>query len=357
MKINKSDKILIFRSAFIGDFLVCLPFFDYLINDIGLLKKNIYFITINNQNFNPLKIVFEHDSVISKNSMVLDTSNLLNSIKKIKNKISDINFDKIIYLPFSQESIKSKLKKLIILKYIVGTFYKIYGLNSLKNFKKIYCSQYLSYFIQLEISYQKKNIDINNLLYFTKNEYENIKQINIDEEKKNIALYINSKLKMKIWTKENFYNIIIFLKKNYNAHIYLIGDIHDLSYNQNFIDKYKLKDIDNIAGKLSIRETFLFLDNIDLLISNDGAPVHIAAYTKCSILGLYTYKEPLGTWGPYISKRYITIRKNVLCKECYLSECKHPICLIDIKPNEIEYAISLLLEIKDKIYQHETLLL
>lgn len=355
MKINKEDKIIIFRSAFIGDFLVCLPFFDYLINDIGVSKENIYFITINNKNLNPLKFIFREESVLSLHSMVIDSYNTKSIIKSainIKILLKDINISKTIYLSFLNESLMSKIKKMILIKYIVGIKQKIYGIEFNKN--KVNYSQYLSYFDSIGVVYKKKKIELDSLLNFTNEEHLKVKNIYENNTNINIALYINSKLKMKIWPKENFLEIISYIKKKYNANIYLIGDSNDFNYNKIFINTYNINGVKNIAGQLSIRETFLFFNKIDLLVANDGAPIHMASYTNCSILGLYTYKEPIGSWAPNLSESYVIYRKNVACKECYLSECEDPICLTNIKASDIQYSIDLL--IKKIIIKQEIIL-
>lgn len=348
LKLSKDDEVIIFRSAGIGDFLVIVPFINYLINIVGISEEKIHFVIINNQNLNPLKLIFENSRPIVDNSVVLNPGNILSETKKIKIKYKEKSFTKTIYLPFMNEPYSSKIKKLIAIKLIAGLSKKIYGLNFKKQSNNI-GTQYLTYFEQLALNDFDKYIDFNitDILTFNQKEIDNINMINIDSDKKNIALYINSKLEMKIWGVYEFYKTLCYLKENYDVNIYLIGGGEDFEYNEKFINKFNITNVYNIAGKLSIRETISFFNKMDLLIANDGAPVHMAAYSSCAILGIYTYKEEVGSWEPYKSDRFITYRKNISCKHCYLEFCKEPFCLQRLKFIDISYSIDRLLTAKN----------
>ena len=47
LNLSKKDELLIFRSARIGDFMVILPFINYLINIIGIPANNRWANAIN----------------------------------------------------------------------------------------------------------------------------------------------------------------------------------------------------------------------------------------------------------------------------------------------------------------------
>ena len=109
----------------------------------------------------------------------------------------------------------------------------------------------------------------------------------------------------------------------------MIGSELDNHYNQRFLKKYELSDVTNLSGKLNLRELIIFLENSNLIVTNDGAPIHLAAITKCKILGIYSYFNELKsgsqirTWDPVISKSYITVRKNTSLEDLSFNEIKH----------------------------------
>ena len=136
---NTNKNILIVRSAFIGDYVITLPFINYLLQYEGISRKNIYTLIINNQNFNPLKLLFKPNDNLLVNSMVFDSKNIIKSYFKIKKK----KYDKIYYLPFYSESKLSLVKKFLLLKSMFGVAVNIDGLKFHSN---DFCNQYHYYF-------------------------------------------------------------------------------------------------------------------------------------------------------------------------------------------------------------------
>ncbi|MCT7500215.1 glycosyltransferase family 9 protein [Aliarcobacter cryaerophilus] len=342
LNLENKDRLLIIRSAEIGDFLVVLPFINYLKNIIGIPDENVDFIIINNNKINPIKLIFGEEHTFTKNSSILSTSNLLSDLSNLREKYKNKEFNKVIYLPFLNESISSKLKKIISIKYIVGMNKKIYGLN-LKDNRSFIGSQYTCYFDALKINNNSLDFNIEDIIKLNEKEEKNIDYLNVKNHKINVALYINSKLKMKIWREYNYYKIVEYIYKNYqNIQVYLIGGVEDFEYNKDFLNKYNLNEIENIAGKLSIRETIFLFNKFNIFIGNDGSPIHMAAFSKCAILGIYTYKEELASWDPIKSSKFITIRKNVVCKHCYLADCIARDCIDNINWKETIKYIEIL---------------
>ncbi len=309
--LKPDEKILIVRSAFIGDYVITLPFLNYLLNTKNIPRNNIHTLIINNKNFNPLKLLFKSNDDLLNNSYVFDTSNYLKSIFKLRTKNK---FKEIIYLPFYSETKFSIFKKKIIFKLLFGFKTNFKGFNFYCN---KFSNQYYYYFkalglfnSQLKLTFNYKNI--------LKIDQQETNLINKKFKKVNyrVVLYINSKLDEKKWDAENFLFVYQYLKEKFNTEIFLIGSQEDRFYNQNFIKKYNLKKVKDLSGSLSLRELMVFFENTDLLISNDGAPVHLAALTNCKILAIYSYLNELKsgnkirTWDPIISNSFITVRNS-----------------------------------------------
>jgi len=356
--LKNTDKLLIFRSAGIGDFLVILPFINYLINVVGIKRENIIFVIINKYDVNPLKLLFLENDPLVINSIVLNQNNgFLKSLNYVKQCLKGKSFSKVIYLPFINEPISSKIKKYIAIKYIIKGNKTVYGLNFKKNNFNI-GTQYLTYFEQLNLNNFKKYLNFNfkDITAIRDDEYTKINYFEINNGKKNIALYINSKLTMKIWNRENYKQIIEYIQSHHDVNIYLVGGQEDIEYNDAFIEDYKLKEVYNLAGEYSIRETILLFDKFELLIGNDGSPLHMAAYSSCSILGIYTYKEEVTSWEPYSAKNFIIIRKNVSCKHCYLEFCENVICLEELNTIDVLQALKELLSLSQPLRQTRIIL-
>tara|TARA_B100000963_G_C22618541_1_gene668652 strand:- start:398 stop:1426 length:1029 start_codon:yes stop_codon:yes gene_type:complete len=337
--LKSNENILIIRSAFIGDYVITLPFIDYLLNVENIPRKNIHTLIINNKNFNPLKLLFKANDDLLKNSYVFDTSDYLKSIFRLRlmNK-----FKEIIYLPFYSETRLSIFKKKIIFKLSFGLKNNIHGMNLYSN---EFSNQYYYYFKALGLYNSKLQLRFNyrNILKIDQQETNQIKN-KFKKANYRVAFYINSKLDEKKWDIENFFYVHQYLKEKLNTEIFLIGSKEDRLYNQNFIKKYNLYQVNDLSGNLSLRELIVFFENTDLLISNDGAPVHLAALTNCKIFAIYSYLNELKsgnrlrTWDPIISNSFITVRNSLGIKKLEFDMLKKYLDKL-IKSNYIKESI------------------
>ena len=342
----KGDKICILRSAFLGDWITILPFVNYLIENCNILAEDIFFIIMNKEGINPAALILGKDSIYAKNTFILNSykvSTLLNSAKQIKKGIP--KFNKLVHLSFTQDNAISILKKKTLSFFLFGFKVQTFGFKLTKD-EPLTESQYISYFDKLNINYNTKGINLSNFLApesYTKLAREGAEKI--------IAIYAHSKLKMKIWPIQNFAEVMESLNSAYKISFYLIGSKEDYDYNETLIKHLGNKsfNINNIAGVNNINETIAFLNNIDLLIANDGAPIHFAALVNTPSVCIFTFKEPIGAWEPFINKNYITIRTEVSCKLCFKESCSNNICIKSVKTIDVINASHELLNNTDDI--------
>ena len=341
--LNKESKITFVRGAFLGDFLVCLPFIYKIISDYQINYKNISFLIFNNSGINPIKIIFGEDHQFSKNTTIVNTQNIFSLTNK--SKINEINKNsEIIYLPMWGDSFKGQILKFLFLKYNYGITKKIYGILKFDKKNNSTNSQYLIPFDLLGVQYDNTLSTIN---IFDLEENNDEKDGSLK-----ISVYPNSKLKMKIWGKENYIVLLNKIIDIHNPTIYFIGGSEDKAYNDSIIiqleNSYK---VINLAGKSSVADTLGCLRRTDLFIGNDGFPMHLAAIANIPIVAIFSYKNPLGCWDPIISDRIITIRTDVSCKLCYLSECENPVCVTQTKVKDVFDSVETILSTKNNIHE------
>jgi ADP-heptose:LPS heptosyltransferase len=84
----------------------------------------------------------------------------------------------------------------------------------------------------------------------------------------------------------------------------------------------------------SLEEFGSFLKHVDLLISNDTGPVHLAASIQTPLLALYGPTDP-NLCGPTYAKDASFIAKKPTCSPCLKKKCKVPFCLLQIGPDEV----------------------
>ena len=350
---SMDKKILIVRSAFLGDFVVVFPQLKVFMQENALSLGNISFLIFNKENANPSNVLFGKDTLISKHTHVIKNSGIFNTILSLFKARKELgNFDEIIYLNYTIENFKLKFFKTFFLKLLWPTSKK----SGFKIKDKYSQFQYISPFGNIDIS----NIHQTNLadwfLQFT--EKAGVIKLKVAEIVNTltpnliIGIYCHGKMAAKIWPMAFYISTIQELSKNYTATFLLIGAKEDRDYNeevQTLLNKKGISQVINKAGELSIAETIELMKHFSVFITNDGLPMHLAGIANCPTVALYTYRENIGAWDPFFNDQFISIRTNVTCKECYKPYCSNPVCITSTSPISVISSVSELMQTKSKI--------
>ncbi|MBC8182526.1 lipopolysaccharide heptosyltransferase II [candidate division KSB1 bacterium] len=89
----------------------------------------------------------------------------------------------------------------------------------------------------------------------------------------------------KRWPEEHFVSLLNILAKH-EFRIFLFGGKEDFKLCQRIMEKSN-SGARNFAGKLSLLESCSLIDKMDLMISNDSAPLHIANAVKTDVFALF----------------------------------------------------------------------
>ncbi|HEX9974914.1 MAG TPA: glycosyltransferase family 9 protein, partial [bacterium] len=123
-------------------------------------------------------------------------------------------------------------------------------------------------------------------IFWTQKEEEKRKQILEKFQTKNrniIGIAPGSIWNTKRWIKEYYLELVKLLEKN-DFQIVLIGGKEDFEL-CNFIKNSS--GASNVAGALSILESAALIEKLDLLITNDSAPLHIANAVKTDVIAIF----------------------------------------------------------------------
>ncbi|MBU1112446.1 MAG: glycosyltransferase family 9 protein [Candidatus Omnitrophica bacterium] len=108
------------------------------------------------------------------------------------------------------------------------------------------------------------------------------------------------------------------------------------------------------AVDMELSKFLNLLNNAELLIANDGGPIHMAVGLGLKTVSIFGPVDEK-VYGPYPldDSRHIVIKKDISCRPCYINfklpECMHDImCLKDIDVDEVFKAAEKLLAGKDK---------
>ena len=138
----------------------------------------------------------------------------------------------------------------------------------------------------------------------------------------------------KRWRPEDYASVADQLSELRGANTFLFGGPGEehLAYR---IEKAMKHPVTNLAGKLSLNELTYVISRLDLFVTNDSGPMHIAAAVKTPIVALFGPEDPVYT-KPYTSPDlYRIVQKELSCSPCTNQRCDRPICMESLKPEEV----------------------
>ena len=135
----------------------------------------------------------------------------------------------------------------------------------------------------------------------------------------------------KQWPADYFIELGKLIHKNLNAQIILFGteiekDLAD------YIEKSLPGDIINAAGRTSFMQMAALMSKVRLLVTNDSAPMHVAAASGCKIISIHMGKEQYISTGPY-GEGHIGLQPKLVCHPCKKpEECPCMRCRSMVEP-------------------------
>jgi heptosyltransferase II len=161
----------------------------------------------------------------------------------------------------------------------------------------------------------------------------------VDLSRKIIALCPGStNSRAKRWGAEKYAALADLIQTNLNASIVLIGAPDELEVSEEVLAKSKSKSV-LLTGKTNLAEAVAVLSAVDLLVTNDTGPAHIAPALGTRTIVIFGPTTP-ETTRPYSDLAEI-VRKPPHCAPCMLRDC--PIdhrCMTAITPQEVFQRIT-----------------
>jgi len=145
-----------------------------------------------------------------------------------------------------------------------------------------------------------------------------------------ILIHPGAKDSYKTWPIKSYISLAKLYLEKYKAKVF---------FSFGFADK-RLKDI-----SLNASETFFIIDsltisnfaneilNMDLMITNDTGPMHLAASIGTPTIGIFSATDPKIS-GP-IGKNAVSVYRKKTCTPCLARKCNEPFCFYQISPKEI----------------------
>lgn len=141
----------------------------------------------------------------------------------------------------------------------------------------------------------------------------------------------------KRWPKEYFAELLKKLEGN-NISVFLFGGKEDRALCDEIISKANSRAI-NMAGELSILESAAMIEKMDLLVTNDSAPMHIANAVKTDVVAIFGPTVKRFGFFPYRQNDKV-LEIDLYCRPCSKHGGKrcpegHFRCMRDITPDRV----------------------
>ncbi|MCL4490722.1 MAG: glycosyltransferase family 9 protein [Nitrospirae bacterium] len=155
-----------------------------------------------------------------------------------------------------------------------------------------------------------------------------------------IGLHPGAQKPFKCWPPERFVELGRLLAGRFGCRIVVTGNRGE----KPLADKIasEIEGAVSAAGRLTLRETAAVIEKVNVFITNDTGPMHIAFALKIPTVALFSPTDPK-LCGPCQAKGAVVIEKPKTCKPCIGKKCYNPVCMEQITPQEIVAAVETLL--------------
>ncbi|HEC70007.1 MAG TPA: glycosyltransferase [Candidatus Omnitrophica bacterium] len=130
--------------------------------------------------------------------------------------------------------------------------------------------------------------------------------------------------------KPPFLRLLVDFLTGKGLKVVLIGRKESFLKAENLRKEFS-QNVLNLCGKTNLKELVSLISKLNLFISSDSAPLHIAVALN---------KPSIGVFGPTLPQRHIVlgervfvVKKNLPCLGCYKKSCRHSLCM-EIAPEE-----------------------
>lgn len=157
---------------------------------------------------------------------------------------------------------------------------------------------------------------------------------NIDlKYSKLVAINPSANWAMKRWPIEYFAKLADRIITELNCEVVFIGADKEKELIESLINKMKNKAY-NFCGKTTIRQLAAIIERINLFISNDSGPAHLAAAQGIATIAIFgpTAVDITGPIGKYV---HIVKSKTNCAIPCYNLKCSDNICMRQVAIDDV----------------------
>ena len=321
--------VCFFSNTAIGDTLFNTPVFRAFKENFPNVKT---IALLNQNNFDLFKDDKNLDEIITYNGK---WKYFFKTAKILKSKKIDI-----VFILHSNEPQATPLAVLSGAKYI----FKLH--NDKNEFNKFHSNlpkklEVKDYVVKYRLKYLEfvgiENQNIRMQLFLDKKDYEMVdKVLKKDDKTKYIGFQMGASTVSRQWFLERWVELYNLILQNDNYKIILTGSNKDKVLTNAFMQKIKDKNrVLNLAGVFNIRQAAALIDRLDILVTPDTGPLHIAAALKTPTIALFAVADPKASNPDFDKEIHKFVKKDRTCNPCLGKRCKYQKCMLQISAKEI----------------------
>ena len=194
------------------------------------------------------------------------------------------------------------------------------------------------YVVQRRLN-QLKFIGINNTntqmqIYFNEEDFKEINEI-LKDKKIYIGFQLGTSVISTQWIFEYWCELAKMLLKYENIKIILTGSPGERKITDR-LEQILISDrVLNLAGNFNLRKSAALISKLDLFITPDTGPFHIAIAVKTPTISLYGSTKRIEVYPNYDQEIHKFVEKPIICKKCFERKCICQKGMRQIKPSEV----------------------
>lgn len=209
--------------------------------------------------------------------------------KALKKEMTGRFFDVLLHMQYSFRANRAawKIKAKTRIGFDKKRSRELHGLRLNKRIQAVEKQHVLDSFMEFV-----KALGVKELVYewniTTSDDDEAFAKQFIVKDKKNIIISPCSSKKSRNWSNENYAKAADYLIEKHNAHVILCGgpSEHEIQTAKE-IEKLSNNPLTNITGKDTLKQLYALIKKVDLMISPDSGPMHMASAAGTPVIGLH----------------------------------------------------------------------
>jgi ADP-heptose:LPS heptosyltransferase len=134
-----------------------------------------------------------------------------------------------------------------------------------------------------------------------------------------VGMHVGARPPARRWPLEHFAALADELVRFFNAEVLLTGGPDEKTMVRGVLERMETRAI-NLAGKTSLGGLAALMRKLDLFVSNDTGPAHLAVAVDCPSVTIFGPAEPQ-RWAPLDRERHPIVRYGVVCSPCGYWQC------------------------------------